>query len=245
MQTIRIIKLFAWEPQFSERILSAREKELRVLWQRMMMFIAFMALSMGGPVLIMSVTLGAYTTLLEKALTPSVAFTTVALFNSLRRAVEQFPEMLFWIMQCRVSAQRIDGFLSEEEVLPPWSTSNNYTTSSCHAAAAAAGEGSSNNTESKEQLIKTLIGFEHASFNWKESILACNMTMEEEEETTEPLLGSNPPSSDGFHLSQLTVCFPVGELTLIAGPTGSGKTSLLMALLGGKYNIGAYLDVDL
>ncbi|RKP23043.1 ABC transporter type 1, transmembrane domain-containing protein, partial [Syncephalis pseudoplumigaleata] len=115
-ETIRVIKLFAWEPQFSDRIMEAREAELRVLWQRMLMFIAFMSISMGGPVLIMSVTLGAYTAVLDRALTASVAFTTVALFNSLRRAVEQFPEMLFWLLQCRVSAQRINTFLSEEEV---------------------------------------------------------------------------------------------------------------------------------
>ena len=66
MQTIRIIKLFAWEPQFSDKILKARKLELKVLWQRMMMFIAFLCIGMGGPVLIMSVTLGAYTALFDR-----------------------------------------------------------------------------------------------------------------------------------------------------------------------------------
>ncbi|KAJ1931933.1 hypothetical protein EC988_009624, partial [Linderina pennispora] len=36
----------------------------------------------------------------------------------------------------------------------------------------------------------------------------------------------------GFELRDITINFPVGKLSIIAGPTGCGKTSLLMALLG-------------
>ncbi|KAJ3261407.1 hypothetical protein HK103_006015 [Boothiomyces macroporosus] len=39
-------------------------------------------------------------------------------------------------------------------------------------------------------------------------------------------------SPDPFKLYNLDVEFPVGKLTLVAGPTGSGKTSMLQALLG-------------
>lgn len=38
--------------------------------------------------------------------------------------------------------------------------------------------------------------------------------------------------SDRFILRDLNVAFPVGELSIVCGPTGSGKTSLLMAMLG-------------
>jgi ABC-type multidrug transport system fused ATPase/permease subunit len=37
---------------------------------------------------------------------------------------------------------------------------------------------------------------------------------------------------DQFILRNINVSFPVGELSIICGPTGSGKTSLLMAMLG-------------
>ncbi|KAK9763135.1 Transporter of the ATP-binding cassette (ABC) [Basidiobolus ranarum] len=36
----------------------------------------------------------------------------------------------------------------------------------------------------------------------------------------------------GFSLQNVNIVFPVGQLSIIAGPTGSGKTSLLMGLLG-------------
>ena len=39
--------------------------------------------------------------------------------------------------------------------------------------------------------------------------------------------------STTFRLGPLDVTFPTGKLTLVSGATGSGKTALLMALLGG------------
>ncbi|KAJ1946355.1 hypothetical protein FBU59_002048, partial [Linderina macrospora] len=43
---------------------------------------------------------------------------------------------------------------------------------------------------------------------------------------------SSESSHTGFELRDITVNFPVGKLSIVAGPTGCGKTSLLMALLG-------------
>ncbi|KAL8286389.1 hypothetical protein RQP46_004406 [Phenoliferia psychrophenolica] len=56
---------------------------------------------------------------------------------------------------------------------------------------------------------------------------------------SEPLLPTSvspdsAPTQRVFELKEVTVDFPIGELSLITGPTGSGKTSLLMALLGGE-----------
>lgn len=43
---------------------------------------------------------------------------------------------------------------------------------------------------------------------------------------------SNDSLADAFRLINVDVSFHVGKLNVVAGPTGSGKTSLLMALLG-------------
>jgi len=53
-----------------------------------------------------------------------------------------------------------------------------------------------------------LIGFDHATFSW------------------------GAESSEEFKMMELDMRFKVGQLNVIVGPTGSGKTSLLMALLG-------------
>ena len=59
-----------------------------------------------------------------------------------------------------------------------------------------------------------LIGFEKATFSWG---------------------GQNSQHEDGstaFRMIDMTIQFQVGRLNIVAGATGSGKTSLLMALLG-------------
>ncbi|KAK9710865.1 Transporter of the ATP-binding cassette (ABC) [Basidiobolus ranarum] len=55
------------------------------------------------------------------------------------------------------------------------------------------------------------IGFKNATISWLES--------------------SNIKESS-FSLKNISVVFPVGQLSIIAGPTGSGKSSMLMGLLG-------------
>lgn len=53
-----------------------------------------------------------------------------------------------------------------------------------------------------------LIGFENASFSW------------------------NSASDKDFKLKDLNIAFKPGKLNIVIGPTGAGKTSLLLALLG-------------
>ncbi|CAG8495374.1 3484_t:CDS:10, partial [Racocetra fulgida] len=69
------------------------------------------------------------------------------------------------------------------------------------------------------------IGFKKATFRWpdgEDSIDNSSVYID--------LNAQNP--SNKFTLINLNVSFPANELSIICGPTGSGKTSLLMALLG-------------
>nr|WOF01072.1 ATP-dependent bile acid permease-like protein [Corynespora cassiicola] len=59
-----------------------------------------------------------------------------------------------------------------------------------------------------------VIGFEAGTFSWGGKDM------------------NDKASADAFKLMDLDVKFKVGELNVVVGPTGSGKTSLLMALLG-------------
>jgi len=59
-----------------------------------------------------------------------------------------------------------------------------------------------------------IIGFDDGAFTWGSKLSG----------------GDDEDSS--FHLDNLNMRFHLGQLNVVAGPTGSGKTSLLMALLG-------------
>ena len=61
---------------------------------------------------------------------------------------------------------------------------------------------------------KKIIGFKSATFSWGGKEI------------------SSEAISTAFRLMDLDIKFEIGKLNIIAGPTGSGKTSLLMALLG-------------
>lgn len=61
------------------------------------------------------------------------------------------------------------------------------------------------------------IGFENAIFEWHG-------------------LPKSRSSDARFELGPLNIMFPKGQLTLISGPTGSGKSALLAALLGGIFS---------
>jgi ABC-type transport system involved in cytochrome bd biosynthesis fused ATPase/permease subunit len=87
------------------------------------------------------------------------------------------------------------------------------------------------------------LGIYHGTFQWNEvkeqktksSIPATNNDIVEDDTSTvvDNISVAGPEALDRrFQLIDITVMFPEGELTVITGPTASGKTALLMALLG-------------
>ena len=66
---------------------------------------------------------------------------------------------------------------------------------------------------------QTLIGFSKATFEWHA------LTRKPDHRRLQ------------FRLGPLDLHFPVGQLSLVTGATGSGKSAILAALLGGKYEI--------
>jgi ABC-type multidrug transport system fused ATPase/permease subunit len=69
-------------------------------------------------------------------------------------------------------------------------------------------------TRKKDENGQPIIGFTNGTFSWGGKDM------------------KDQASADAFKLMDLDVQFRVGKLNVVVGPTGSGKTSLLMALLG-------------
>lgn len=125
-------------------------------------------------------------------------------------------------VQARVALKRISVFLDEEEVSEQ--TSSLKKDSSTRPS-----------IDSEEDEL----GFVNASFKWNKVTDAqaiYNMA-----ETTGPLLPTINRPDDGwttpsdsaaldhqFELRDLNIRFPQGKLTIVMGPTGSGKTALLV-----------------
>ncbi|RAR14357.1 atp-dependent bile acid permease [Stemphylium lycopersici] len=69
-------------------------------------------------------------------------------------------------------------------------------------------------TQKKDSDGQSIIGFENGTFSWGGTDMA------------------DQAAADAFKLMDLNLKFRVGKLNVVVGPTGSGKTSLLMGLLG-------------
>ena len=192
LQNIRIIKFFAWEERFGHMVGGSRSAELKQLRNRYILWAIAATSWYGSPMIITLLSFFSYTVIEGKELSASVAFTALSLFNVLRVPLDQLADMVTNVLQAKVSVDRVEEFLREEE------------------------------TEKYHQLRHTeddpdapVIGFRDASFTWgsKKQAIAKG-------------------TSSAFQLQDLSIEFVPGQLNLVAGATGSGKTSLLMALLG-------------
>ncbi|KAI9273715.1 P-loop containing nucleoside triphosphate hydrolase protein [Sporodiniella umbellata] len=114
LSAIRIVKFFAWESEFKKRIIEARDKELGAIRSRLMMFMWILNAWFLIPIIIMVTVFYVYTE--ANILTASIAFTALALFNTFRGALDEFPMMISMTLQGNVSVKRIESFLSEDEV---------------------------------------------------------------------------------------------------------------------------------
>ncbi|EPS34428.1 hypothetical protein PDE_09392 [Penicillium oxalicum 114-2] len=196
LQNIRIIKYFAWEQRFQDVVNEKRKTELKSLRRRYILWSCAATVWYGTPILITLLSFFLYTVVEKKQLTPSIAFPALSMFSLLRVPLDQLADMVAHVQESKVSLDRVDEYLNEEE------------------------------TEKYAQLRETSatngpprVGLEGATLTWGTV-------------NPRPEASSSSTGTDAFRLIDVTVDFPVGRLSIIAGPTGSGKTSLLMALLG-------------
>lgn len=203
---IQFIKFFAWIEQWKGRAADSRKKEMRQLIRSMINSVLFALLWNLTPILVTVVSFVAYVVVAQRELTVSIAFTAISLFTMVRMPLNTIPTFIVWALQTMVSVKRIDDFLQEPEV-PDWVSS----------------------LKREVEVQGSRIGFENATLRWNKG--------EEKETKTKtptptPTIQVNGGDERLFQLSDLNVNFPAFKLTVITGPTGAGKSALLVALLG-------------
>ncbi|KAI8092705.1 P-loop containing nucleoside triphosphate hydrolase protein [Halteromyces radiatus] len=219
LRGIRQIKFFAWESQWKERIMELRQLELKHLLTLYLCEIASSTIWNGLPLLVIVAAFWSYTVLEEKELTPAVAFTSMFIYSELRFQMTSIPEDIVQLLQASVSLRRIERYLKQPDLCQSSTISTSQHTTDCEK-----------------------IGFANATVTWistsSSSSSSSSSSVDNTELTQEPILidvSSPDPvdqASSTFKLQNINVIFPPNELSLICGSTGSGKTLLLMALLG-------------
>ncbi|KAF9031702.1 multidrug resistance-associated ABC transporter [Hymenopellis radicata] len=190
-------EFMAWERNFEAKVLKIRAKELK--YQRLNYTIETLwnAIWNGTPILVTLVSFWHFTVVRQQDLTPSIAFTSIVVFNELKFALNALPETFINMLQSLVSMRRIEKYLNSHEIVPVPPLSEQSDT----------------------------IAFQSCTVTWPQDRSGSSAGS-----STASSAASTPRQK--FVLIDLSLRFPKGELSLICGKLGSGKTLLLHALLG-------------
>ncbi|XP_021410687.2 ATP-binding cassette sub-family C member 3, partial [Lonchura striata] len=116
---IKVLKLYAWEPSFSEKVLEIRKNELRVLKKSAYLNSLSTFAWISAPFLVALTTFAVYVSVDEKnILDAEKAFVSLSLFNILKFPLNMLPQVISNIAQTSVSLKRIQQFLSHDELNP-------------------------------------------------------------------------------------------------------------------------------
>ncbi|CAD6904542.1 unnamed protein product [Tilletia controversa] len=113
---VKFLKLQATEQFWKAKVVDARDEELKRLLACKINSFLFELLWSAIPILVTLLSFFLYTSVLQKELTVSVAFTSITLFYMLRAPLGVIPTFLTLGLQALVSVRRLEAFLDEEEV---------------------------------------------------------------------------------------------------------------------------------
>ncbi|NXN95747.1 MRP3 protein, partial [Rhinopomastus cyanomelas] len=116
---IKVLKLYAWEPSFSQKVFEIRKNELRVLKKSAYLNSLSTFAWISSPFLVALTTFAVYVSVGEKnILDAEKAFVSLSLFNILKFPLSMLPQVIGNIVQTSVSLKRIQQFLSHDELDP-------------------------------------------------------------------------------------------------------------------------------
>ncbi|KAF7331551.1 ATP-dependent bile acid permease [Mycena kentingensis (nom. inval.)] len=241
---VKFIKFFGGEQKWADRVMEARGAEIKLMERNRFYNILFNLVWGIGPLAHSLVSFAVYV-MLGNQLTVSKAFTArclaalaacslillqaLAIFSSIRMPLNIVPTYIVHLLRSKVALDRIASFLQEEEVSEQVSSIKQDALTVPH-------EG---------------LGLENATLEWNHA-QAEEKTQETDVQATSPspsesevAAGTDSVSTIAdsetvttadrdhhFELKNISVLFPEGKLSLVTGPTASGKTALLMALMG-------------
>uniref|UniRef100_A0A673JQ38 Multidrug resistance-associated protein 1 n=1 Tax=Sinocyclocheilus rhinocerous TaxID=307959 RepID=A0A673JQ38_9TELE len=178
---IKVLKLYAWELAFKDKVSAIRESELRVLKKTAYLGAVSTFTWVCAPFLVALSTFAVYVLVDEhNILDAQKAFVSLALFNILRFPLNMLPMVISSMVQASVSMKRLRVFLSHEEL-------------------------DEDNVE-RPAISSYSIRIVDGAFSW------CK--------------------DDSPTLKRINVRIPEGAFVAVVGHVGSGKSSLLSALLG-------------
>ncbi|CAL1716557.1 unnamed protein product [Somion occarium] len=208
---MKIIKFFAWEVPYLKRIADYRSHEIKYIRSLLMLRSANNAVAVSLPVLASVLSFVAYS-LSGHSLDPANIFSSLTLFQLLRLPLMLLPMSFSSIADAQNAVKRLHDVFEAETLIE---------------------------TKSIDEDMKDAVIIEHGEFTWdspppqalstkKKGLLGGTKTPKRQSTST-PNAGSEMKV---FSMKDVNLTIPEGQLTAIVGPVGTGKTSLLEAMIG-------------
>ncbi|XP_077177740.1 ATP-binding cassette sub-family C member 8 isoform X5 [Paroedura picta] len=224
LRGIKLLKLYAWENIFHSRVEETRQKEMTSLRAFALYTSISIFMNAAIPIAAVLITFVVHAHLFENAdFCPSVAFASLSLFHILVTPLFLLSSVVRSTVKALVSVQKLSEFLSSEEIgeehdkclepkckdsiskyqaVPLKVVNRKRPTKEDWKSFSSPIRRPVSNTEADDYCVKVTNGF----FTW---------TLE------------GPPA-----LSNIDIQIPQGQLTMIVGQVGCGKSSLLLGILG-------------
>jgi ATP-binding cassette subfamily C (CFTR/MRP) protein 1 len=254
LQGMRIIKLFAWEDNFLAKLLTLRVKELTQIRFVNVWTAVLMGISTSIPILASVISFIVYA-LTNNALNPPIVFAALSLFNLMRFPLILLPNTIRSLVESRVGLNRLNDFLNAEELKDQNNlASKNIENGSEYAieiknatfqwetlpedSASDQAKKSKTGKNDKNEVDKN----NEADKEKKSQV--DKQVMDDKAKNIESISQNHDDtSSKVFHLKDINVKIKKGKLIAVVGPVGSGKSSLLNALLSEMKKISGDMHI--
>ncbi|KAM9942610.1 hypothetical protein ACTFIT_005997 [Dictyostelium discoideum] len=205
---IRFIKMYAWESLFLKKIEKQRKQELKILLERGLFWLGQIIIINTNSTFVFVATMVTYS-LSGNKMKLETAFTAMNILDSIRILLIVMPYCYYSIMELIPSNKRIEKFLSTLEIQQNLQTTKNSNT----------------------------ISINNGTFKWKDENFEetddDDDHDDDDDEGEKEIEGKEEKEEiNNFIFENINFKAPIGKLTMICSPVGSGKTSLINALIG-------------
>ena len=215
---IRVIKLACWEKRFEEKVSAVRALEVGTLWRISKLSAVFGVLIFAAPVLISVAAIGTYS-LYDGSLTATRLYTALSCFNIIRFPLAFLPFIMLSLLNSKVAIDRLGEFLvadEAEELVPD--------TATAPGAIVVSGPAAFSYAQPTAKPAPEAAGGKRGGAKPG----ASGAPAAELKSASASVLLDAP--SAPFRLTGVELRVAPGQLVMVIGPVGSGKSSLLYAL---------------
>jgi len=239
LSNMKTVKYQAWEEPLRKETEDYRNAEIKQLLRYKIANAATSVLYIGTPIMVSLSSFGLYVTVAGHTLDTTTALTALVLFELIKMPLLMIPLFLNLGIECSVALERIRNFLMAPNFERPKRLTNE-------------GDSTSSNDD------RAIIDIKGATFSYqrithkKKQSTQLNQLDKSEQEVLlvkdNAQYGSTDLNSEQFEktltLRNINFQCYAGEFVAIVGEVGSGKTSLLKAILGEMQKVSGELRVE-